>query len=111
MIGHWYDIIELGNYWLNRLFGVKRSAWKKVLDIGKRERVCSSSAAFIDRFAARCIHGLTHKWEWCQPFKLPGGGHAKSEAVYPADYANAKAYSWVCGGWKRKGVVRKSMGG
>lgn len=87
MIGRWYDFAQLVNFILMRRLGLPRSRWQRIIDLGRTQRVCSTSAAWLHRTIAEAqrAEGFHAQWFWPIAHDKHGEG-VSEEHIYPADF-------------------------
>lgn len=94
LYGRHYDVGQLFNHIVQRLFGISRTVWKRFTDTGKMNKVCSAGVAYIYEKAKRSSEAAFGQRPWERPFRK-NGKFIHIEATMPADYANAEEFMLV----------------
>lgn len=103
IIGRFYDVGQLLNFIVNRIWGLKRSRWLRITDFGKTNRVCSSAWGYCLEYGREKGRQVTGHWPWPRPFRAQDGRPVHLEAYMPADFANDPQLAHVGrGGWPPK---------
>ena len=109
VFGRFYDGGQLLNFIANRLWGLDRSVWVRMLDMGRSNRVCSSAWGYCMEFARVRSKGVTGRWPWPRPFRERNGKIVHLEAYMPDDWSNSSAHVHVGhGGWPPSHLGRTS---